>query len=329
MLQPILTPRDRAVRYHRFLPVEIRQYLNRRGISDEVIDRQLLGWNGRRITIPIFGRDGEVLAFRFAKSPNDRSNSPKMLSELGSSVELYGWETLARRPHRVVICEGELDRLVLESRGFPSATSTGGAGSFLPEWAPHFAEVRRVYVCLDRDEAGEKGAERIKRILPEAIVVRLPEEVGEGGDISDYFVRLAKGRVDFEVLLASAVGEEEKRAKGTRAERSRPDGGIRPKTKAVARRAERLKRSIRLEHLVSLYTELIPAGANLVGRCPFHREQTPSFKVYPKSGTYFCFGCRAHGDVIAFLMQKESMTYGQALESLESFLYTDELFPTS
>src|SRR5260370_23585437 len=80
MLEQILTERDKAKLYHRLLPVEIRRYLNRRGIPDGIINRQLLGWNGRRITIPIFGRYGEILFFRFAKAPDDRSDTAQVLS---------------------------------------------------------------------------------------------------------------------------------------------------------------------------------------------------------------------------------------------------------
>jgi hypothetical protein len=42
--------------YHKALPGRIRRYLNERGISDLLIDFHLLGWNGQRITIPIFNR---------------------------------------------------------------------------------------------------------------------------------------------------------------------------------------------------------------------------------------------------------------------------------
>lgn len=33
-------------------------------------------------------------------------------------------------------------------------------------------------------------------------------------------------------------------------------------------------------------------------RCPFHTEDTPSLKVYPGSGGFYCFGCGAGGDVV-------------------------------
>ena len=324
MLEPILTPRDLAVRYHRFLPEEIRQYLNRRGIPDGIINRQLLGWNGRRITIPIFGPTGDVIMFRFAKSPNDTSASPKMLSEVGSNVEIYGWETLARKPLRVVICEGEFDRLVLEANGFPAITSTAGAGIFPGRWAAEFEEIRHVYVCFDRDDAGRRGAVNVRHVLPQAHIVELPAEVNEGGDVTDYFVRLGKSRIDFEILLAIAAGQENA---------SSPQEPLRvvsrPKNKAVARRAERLKKSIPIEKVVSLYTDLRRSGQHVVGKCPFHDERDASFTVYADSGTYYCFGCGAHGDLLTFLMQKESITFGQALDALETYLHTDELFPTS
>jgi DNA primase len=320
MLKPI-TPRDIAERYHRFLPEEIRRYLRGRGIADEVIDRQLLGWTGKRIAIPIFGSDGrEVVSFRFAKSPSDSSNSPKMLSQVGDGVELYGREVLQRDLYRVVICEGEFDRLVLESHGIPAVTSTGGANAFLPEWAPCFGRVKRIFICFDRDAAGEAGARNVKVILPQARIVGLPAQVGDGGDVTDYFVRLRKTRVDFDLLLAAAASAEESESNGDLA-----DTDTKPRRhKSVSRRAERLKAAVPLQAVVIQYLDLKPSGGHLVGRCPFHQDDKPSFTVYSDTNTYYCFGCGAHGDVVAFLMQKESMTFGQALEALERFRHTND-----
>lgn len=34
--------------------------------------------------------------------------------------------------------------------------------------------------------------------------------------------------------------------------------------------------------------------------CPFHSEKTPSFRVYPGAGGFYCFGCGAGGDVVTF-----------------------------
>lgn len=50
--------------------------------------------------------------------------------------------------------------------------------------------------------------------------------------------------------------------------------------------------------------------------CPFHEETQPSFYVDPAGGFYKCFGCGAGGDVFAFLMQIEGMTFPEAAERL-------------
>jgi hypothetical protein len=44
----------------------------------------------------------------------------------------------------------------------------------------------------------------------------------------------------------------------------------------------------------SLGLQLTKAGNRWNCRCPFHREEKPSFVVYP-DGSYHCFGCNAHG----------------------------------
>ena len=47
--------------------------------------------------------------------------------------------------------------------------------------------------------------------------------------------------------------------------------------------------------------ELRRSGRRLVGLCPFHEDRTPSLVVYEESGSYFCFGCDAGGDVFDFV----------------------------
>lgn len=57
-------------------------------------------------------------------------------------------------------------------------------------------------------------------------------------------------------------------------------------------------------------------GAHYVGLCPFHNEKTGSFTVNPARNTYRCFGCGAHGDAIAFVMNLDNRTYPEAIEYL-------------
>lgn len=50
--------------------------------------------------------------------------------------------------------------------------------------------------------------------------------------------------------------------------------------------------------------------------CPFHNEKTASFRVY-KDGTFHCFGCGAHGDVITFVMKMQNISFKYACLMLD------------
>jgi DNA primase len=50
------------------------------------------------------------------------------------------------------------------------------------------------------------------------------------------------------------------------------------------------------------------------GLCPFHKEKTPSFYVYPDH--WHCFGCGAHGDVVGFVMRSDNLSFPEAVERL-------------
>ena len=307
-------------RYHRALPDEIRTYLKCRGIPATITERHLLGWNGERITIPVFNGKREVLGFRYAKSPFDTSNAPEMRSELGLDVELYGWDTLVHEPHRVVICGIEFDRLVLEAHGFAAVSSTGGMQTFPEAWLPYLEPVKHVYVCFSRDVIGAAAARKIQRLLPRVRIVTLPPEVGAGGTVSDFFNGLGSTRVDFELLLAGATAAADDDT--DQPPRIKP---LRPVHESVRRRAEGLKRAIRLHEIVSEYVDLRASGARLVGHCPFHDDSAESFSVYPVTDAYRCTVCGAEGDVVRFMMDKRSITLGQALEALEHFRYTHDV----
>lgn len=59
--------------------------------------------------------------------------------------------------------------------------------------------------------------------------------------------------------------------------------------------------------------------------CPFHEDKTPSFQVYYKTQTAYCFSsnCKTHGksmDVIDFVMHKENGTKAEAINKCKEIL---------
>ena len=75
---------------------------------------------------------------------------------------------------------------------------------------------------------------------------------------------------------------------------------------------------ILLSDFIGRKVALVKKGNDFLGLCPFHNEKTPSFSVSDEKGFFHCFGCSAHGDVISFVMQKESIDFKEALKLLAS-----------
>lgn len=81
-------------------------------------------------------------------------------------------------------------------------------------------------------------------------------------------------------------------------------------------RSERIKAALDIERVVSFYG-YEPNRQGFVS-CPFHSERTASFKIYPKSNSFYCFGCGAGGDVIDFVRLLYGLDFRQACLRLEA-----------
>ncbi len=176
------------------LPDRIREYLQNRGISNEVINKYKLGYGkfyGKNyITIPILGENGYGF-FKLRQDPQDGKEKITYPAK-GAKATIFG----SFGEERQIICEGELDALALISTGINAITSTHGAGTFKEEWLDeNFKKPKNIYVCFDNDEAGKKGSLRALKMLENFGLrnlyhVILPEEVGDGGDITDYLTKI-------------------------------------------------------------------------------------------------------------------------------------------
>ncbi len=178
------------------IPLNIIEWLHARGITDAVLAVNGIDWNGTHLVIPIKDPDGNFLFNKYRRDPFGPTDQPKYKYEAGSTAHLFNAHKL-NECHSVIICEGEMDALRLESAGYLAVTSTGGAGTFKDEWV-ELLTGKDLYICYDNDEAGLKGAAKILTKLP-AKMVLVPRAEGVK-DITDYL----KIGGSFPILLEQA-----------------------------------------------------------------------------------------------------------------------------
>lgn len=186
----------------------------RRGFTDQTLRRFQLGWNGERVTIPIYDEFNTLVNFRLYKwnSDNDQWKLLNYVDELGNTygeVRIFGIENLVNPEiEEIVWSEGETDRIINEQYGFPTACPTSGAGSWKNEWSRYFKGKKRVYIAQDNDDAGRmaaaKIAEKLVRVVPEVYIVEWPEDYLQKGDITDWYVKCKYTAEDFRQLLDAA-----------------------------------------------------------------------------------------------------------------------------
>ncbi|MDQ3274749.1 MAG: CHC2 zinc finger domain-containing protein [Actinomycetota bacterium] len=83
---------------------------------------------------------------------------------------------------------------------------------------------------------------------------------------------------------------------------------------------ERLKNDVSVERLAeAMGVELKRHGKDLVGRCPFHEDKTPSLVVTPSKNLWHCLGaCRTGGTSIDWVMKAEGVSFRHAVELLRA-----------
>ena len=79
---------------------------------------------------------------------------------------------------------------------------------------------------------------------------------------------------------------------------------------------DEIRNRIPVSEVVGQQVRLIKKGREYSGLCPFHGEKTPSFTVNDDKGFYHCFGCGAHGDIIKFVTETQSLTFPEVVERL-------------
>lgn len=218
-----------------------------RGLGLEVIDAFKLGLEVdgagiRWLTIPHYEK-GKLVNIKSRRLPPVPSDKERFKRIPGCRSILFNGDILQENPEEVFITEGELNTITLHDQGIKNVvSSTTGAGSFAPEWIDQLAKVKKIILCYDPDEAGQKGARELARRLgyDRCLNVVFPD----GQDVNDFFVS-GKDLFDFQALVNQArkfdvvgIVSFSEALENYRKERSNPDKmevGIRTGWPAVDR----------------------------------------------------------------------------------------------
>ena len=79
---------------------------------------------------------------------------------------------------------------------------------------------------------------------------------------------------------------------------------------------DQLKTRINIVDVIGRDVDLKKSASGYKGLCPFHNEKTPSFSVNERDQYFHCFGCHTKGDVISYVMQRQGLTFMEAVEKL-------------
>lgn len=151
-----------------------QEYFDKHGISPATIAAFNLTVEHNTIVIPVYDSEGKLLYRKYRHLDFDRDNpdSIKFSYDKGSAATLYNSRVLTKGDY-VFLCEGEPDTWRLSQEGLPAISNTSGSGTFKEEWVEQLKK-KEVYVIYDTDKAGRAGADKIKNLLPKAVIVKLP-----------------------------------------------------------------------------------------------------------------------------------------------------------
>lgn len=276
----------------------IENWLLERGLTKWGIERaRLRSTQTGKLIIPIFDARGNFLYNKYRRNPR-KSSGAKYTFDPGAVSTLYGLSFLDKSQKSLVVCEGELDVLILMENGINAVCSTAGAATFKDEW---FSLIQGydTFFCFDNDAAGRNGLERVAQKHPEGKirVISIPEELGNKADVTDVILKRGIGKFrelmrDFTYLQSRQPEKKEVRV------------SINKRSGSEVERA----RAYPIKNLVTF-------NERGYAKCIFHSERTPSMKIYADNHVY-CFGCSKHADAIAVVREMHNLSFEDAVKML-------------
>jgi DNA primase len=223
---------------------EVSRYLEKRGlVSSELVTEFRLGFSNRTLglRLPAMNRkEGQAIRSRLQNlgilraTGHEHFNGCLMVpvfDEEGRVAEIYGRKITARLtpglahhlylpgPHRgvwnaealresneIILCEAAIDAMTFWCAGYRNVTSSYGVEGFTAEHLETFKRLRieHVLIAYDRDEAGDRAAEKLAPKLIEAGMSCSRIQFPHGMDANEYALKVTPAEKSLGVVIRSA-----------------------------------------------------------------------------------------------------------------------------
>lgn len=179
-----------ALSYAKNIPTSVYDYLANRGLTKQDIKDFMIGFDGSRITFPLFDRYRKVLGFSKRKYLEKDESSPKYKNSpnneiFNKSLYLYGLHLLDNDFDEIRITEGAMDVIVPHRYGVRNICATLGT-SFTENHVALIKNLGKTPVfCMDGDAAGLKSIKRAVDMLNKAGIYSKILLLPDGVDMAD------------------------------------------------------------------------------------------------------------------------------------------------
>jgi len=286
-VEPIISPAEYKVPHERLLAngLILKRLKQLRGLNADTVRKYKLGYDNRRLTIPIFNEFSMCVNIR--RYDLFKTGGPKMVSwkEGFGRPRLYPLDYISSSD--VFVTEGELDALLGIQEGMMCVSPSGGSQTWDEAWS-RTMKGKVVRVIPDNDRPGIAGAEKrvasISKYAKECYLHRLPVEK-EGEDLTDWILKYGGDRKKILKDLRGAL-------KTLNSETSKAAQALFDVLDSV----EGVKKNVSEENLVkrseAIWEDLMAGGAffrNAEGTLFYVREGTTAMKVTNSLGQFMSF----------------------------------------
>jgi DNA primase len=187
----------------------IRERLQRIGLIRESGHEHFNG----SLVIPVFDVDGNVVEVYGRKLRDDlRAGTPKHLYLPGPHAGVFnlaGVQEAGRREpgqRDVILCEALIDAMTVWCAGFTNVTSSYGIEGFTADILQAFKDntIERVLIAYDRDEPGERAAEKLAKELIAAGFEVLRVMFPKGMDANEFARKMSPPQQALALVLRQA-----------------------------------------------------------------------------------------------------------------------------